>query len=122
MGKKILFVDDSASMRQVMKLAMEAKSFEVTTAVDGVDGTKQLESGRFDVIISDLNMPNLNGIEFLKNAKKSTKNKFTPVIMLTTESADDMKQKGQAAGAKVWVVKPFRPEQLLSIIQKLIGG
>lgn len=121
MAKKILFVDDSASMRQVVGMAIGNSGYEVTTAVDGVDGVSKLNQGKFDAIISDLNMPNMDGIEFLKAVKQHAKNKFTPVIMLTTEAGDEMKQKGRAAGAKVWVVKPFKPEQLLAILTKLIG-
>lgn len=121
MAKKILFVDDSASMRQIMSLAMQAEGFDITTAVDGVEGSQKLDNGRYDVIISDLNMPNMNGIEFIKNVKRHNRNKFAPVIMLTTESADEMKHQGKIAGAKVWMIKPFRAEQLVAVIKKLLG-
>lgn len=121
MGKKLLFVDDSASMRQVVGIAMKNAGYEVTTAVDGRDGVARLDDGRYDAIITDLNMPNMNGIELIKAVKSHGNNKFAPVIMLTTESSDDMKKQGQAAGAKVWVVKPFNPEQLVAVLQKLIG-
>jgi len=121
MGKKVLFVDDSASMRQVVGMAITGAGYDVTTAVDGVDGVAKLNQDKFDVIISDLNMPNMNGIELIKAAKQNSQNKFAPVIMLTTEAGDDMKQQGKSAGAKVWVVKPFKPDQLLGVIQKLIG-
>lgn len=121
MGKKILFVDDSSSMRQVVGLAMKKYGYEVTTAVDGADGTKRLDDGRFDVIITDLNMPNLNGIEFIKNVKKHTNNKYAQVVMLTTESSAEMKEQGKAAGAKVWITKPFHPDKMLTVLQKLLG-
>ena len=120
MGKKILFVDDSASMRQVVGIAMKNAGYEVVTANDGQDGVSKL-SERFNAIITDLNMPNMNGIEFIKAIKQDPNNKFTPVIMLTTESAPEMKKEGQAAGAKVWMVKPFKPDQLLMVLSKLLG-
>ncbi len=121
MAKKILFVDDSASMRQVLQLSMKGAGYEVETATDGKLGLEMTLKQRYDAIVSDVNMPNMNGIEMLKNIKAGTLNKFTPVVMLTTESGDDMKQQGKAAGAKVWIVKPFKPEQLLMVLKKLIG-
>lgn len=121
MSKKILFVDDSASMRQVVGMAISGAGYEVTTAEDGKDGVSKMNQDKFDAIITDLNMPNMNGIEMIKVAKRNAKNKFAPVIMLTTEAGDDMKQQGKAAGAKVWVVKPFKPDQLLGVLQKLLG-
>lgn len=121
MGKKILFVDDSASMRQIVGMAIQGEGYEVTTAVDGKDGVSKMEQGKFDAIISDVNMPNMNGIEMIKEAKKNANNKFAPIIMLTTEGGDDLKAQGKAAGAKVWVVKPFKPDQLLGVLKKLIG-
>jgi len=120
MAKKILFVDDSASMRQVVGIAMKNAGYEVETANDGQDGVSKLGE-RFSAIITDLNMPNMNGIEFIKAIKQNANNKFTPIIMLTTESSDEMKKQGQAAGAKVWMVKPFKPAQLLMVLQKLLG-
>jgi len=121
MLKKILFVDDSPSMRKVMFDAMTTQGFTVTTAKDGIDGVNKLNSARFDLIISDLNMPNMNGIEFIKKVKVHPENKYSPIIMLTTDSNNEMKKQGQAAGAKVWVVKPFREEQLVTVANKLLG-
>lgn len=120
MGKKILFTDDSASMRQVVGIAIKNAGYEVVTAVDGKDGVSKLTE-RFNAIITDLNMPNMNGIEFIKAIKQNAANKFTPIIMLTTESSAEMKKQGQAAGAKVWMVKPFKPDQLLMVLKKLLG-
>lgn len=120
MSKKILFVDDSTSMRKVVGHAIENAGYEVTTAVDGVDAASKLDKQKFDVIITDLNMPNMNGIELIKVAKKNAYNKFSPIIMLTTESSGEMKQKGKEAGAKVWIVKPFQPDQLLGVMNKLL--
>ncbi len=122
MGKKILFVDDSASMRQVVGMAINGAGYEVVTAVDGKDGAAKLDQGRYDAIITDLNMPNMNGIELIKVIKQHASNKFAPDIMLTTESSAELKKQGQAAGAKVWVVKPFKPDQLVGVLKKLIGA
>ncbi len=121
MGKKVLFVDDSASMRKVLGMTLKRSGYEVETADDGLGGVELLDKFRFDVIISDLNMPNMNGIEFIKVAKNHPNNKFAPIIMLTTESAEDMRKQGQDAGAKVWIVKPFRPEKLLEVLKKVVG-
>ncbi len=121
MSKKILFVDDSASMRQVVGMAISGAGYDVTTAEDGTDGVSKMNADKFDAIITDLNMPNMNGIEMIKEAKQNANNKFAPVIMLTTEAGDDMKQQGKDAGAKVWVVKPFKPDQLLGVLTKLLG-
>lgn len=121
MGKKILFVDDSASLRQIVGMAISDADYEVTTAEDGKDGLAKMEQDKFDVIISDVNMPNMNGIEMVKAAKQNGNNKFTPVILLTTEFGDDMKQQGKDAGAKVWIVKPFKPDQLLDVLKKLLS-
>ena len=120
MGKKILFVDDSASMRQVVGIALKNAGYDVTAAVDGQDAVTKLTE-RFDAIVTDLNMPNMNGIDLITAVKQNANNKFSPVIMLTTESSDAMKKEGQAAGAKVWIVKPFKPDQLLMVLGKLIG-
>ena len=121
MGKKILFVDDSASMRQIVGMAISGAGYDVTSAEDGVDAMIKVEADKFDAIISDVNMPNMNGIELIKAIKQNANNKFAPIIMLTTESSDELKQQGKAAGAKVWVVKPFKPDQLIGVIKKLIG-
>ncbi|MFT5758197.1 MAG: two-component system chemotaxis response regulator CheY [Alteromonadaceae bacterium] len=120
LGKKILFVDDSPSMRKVMFDAMTAQNFDVTTAVDGLDGVTKLELSRYDLIISDLNMPNMNGIEFIKKVKEHHENKFAHIIMLTTDSNNEMKNQGKAVGVNVWVVKPFREEQLVAVVNKLL--
>ena len=120
MGKKILFVDDSASMRQVVGIALKNAGYDVTAAVDGRDAVSKL-SDRFAAIVTDLNMPNMNGIDLIKAVKQNANNKFAPVIMLTTESSEAMKKQGQAAGAQVWIIKPFKPDQLLGVLTKLLG-
>ncbi|WP_447779946.1 response regulator [Aeromonas veronii] len=120
MGKTILIVDDSATIRQVVGMTLKGAGYEVMEASDGKDALNKLDGKKINLIISDVNMPNMDGITFVKEAKKLANYKFTPVIMLTTESQDSKKQEGQAAGAKAWVVKPFQPEQMLTAVAKLI--
>lgn len=120
MAKTILVVDDSASLRQVVSIALKGAGYDVIEGVDGKDALSKLNGQKIHLIISDVNMPNMNGIEFVKAAKQLPAYKFTPVIMLTTESGESLKQEGQAAGAKAWVVKPFQPPQMLAAVSKLI--
>ena len=120
MGKRILVVDDSASLRQVVSIALSRAGYEVIEAKDGKDALQQLDRGRVHLAICDVNMPVMDGITFVKEAKKRPECRFMPIIMLTTESRESRKQEGQMAGAKAWVVKPFRPEQILNAVSKLI--
>jgi two-component system chemotaxis response regulator CheY len=120
MAKTIMIVDDSASLRQVVSIALKGAGYDVIEGVDGKDALAKLDGRKIHLIVSDVNMPNMNGIEFVKAAKQLPAYKFTPVIMLTTESGESMKQEGQAAGAKAWVVKPFQPAQMLAAVSKLI--
>ncbi|MDO9069245.1 MAG: response regulator [Deltaproteobacteria bacterium] len=120
MSKTVMIVDDSASLRQVVGIALRGAGYEVIEASDGQDAISKLTGQKVHLIISDVNMPNMDGITFVKNVKQMPSYKFTPVIMLTTESQDGKKQEGQAAGAKAWVVKPFQPAQLLAAASKLI--
>jgi len=120
MAKTILIVDDSASLRQVVSIALKGAGYDVIEGADGKDALSKLNGQKIHLIISDVNMPNMNGIEFVKAAKQLPAYKFTPVIMLTTESGESLKQEGQAAGAKAWVVKPFQPAQMLAAVSKLI--
>lgn len=120
MAKSILIVDDSASLRQVVGIALKGAGYEVIEACDGKDALGKLDGRKIHLIISDVNMPNMDGITFLKAAKQLPAYKFTPVIMLTTEASDAKKAEGQAAGAKAWVVKPFQPAQMLVAVSKLI--
>ncbi|CUA98725.1 response regulator [Thiomonas bhubaneswarensis] len=121
MAKTILIVDDSASLRQVVNIALASAGYEVIEACDGVDALTKLDGRKIHLIISDVNMPNMDGITLVKEIKQKPDYKFTPIIMLTTESQDDMKSKGQAAGARAWVVKPFQPAQMLAAVSKLIA-
>lgn len=120
MTKRILLVDDSASVRQVAGIALRRAGYETIEAENGQDGLSKLDGGKLNLIISDVNMPVMNGIEFLKAVKQHATCKFTPVIMLTTEAGEDMKQQGRAAGAKAWIVKPFQPQTLLDAVSKLV--
>lgn len=120
MAKKILLVDDSASVRQVAGIALRRAGYETLEAVNGQEALGLLDANKPNLIISDVNMPVMNGIEFLKAVKQHPTSKFTPVIMLTTEAGDDLKQQGRAAGAKAWIVKPFQPQTLVDAVSKLI--
>jgi two-component system chemotaxis response regulator CheY len=120
MAKNILIVDDSASVRQVVGIALRGAGYDVTEGSDGRDALGKLTGQKVHLIISDVNMPNMDGITFLKAVKQHPSYKFTPVIMLTTESQEAKKREGQQAGAKAWVVKPFQPAQLLAAVEKLV--
>lgn len=120
MAKTIMIVDDSASVRQVVGITLRGAGYDVIEGCDGKDALSKLTGQKVHLMISDVNMPNMDGISFVKAVKAHASYKFTPVIMLTTESADGKKQQGQAAGARAWVVKPFKPEVLLNAVQKLI--
>lgn len=119
MAKTIMIVDDSASMRRVVGIALKGVGYDVLEGVDGRDALSKLTGQKVHLIISDVNMPVMDGIAFLKNVKQMPAYKFTPVIMLTTESAEEKKREGQSAGARAWVVKPFQPEQLVNAVQRL---
>jgi len=120
MAKTIMIVDDSASLRQVVSIALRGAGYEVIEGCDGKDALSRLTGQKVHLVISDVNMPNMDGITFVKNLKQMSAYKFTPVIMLTTESQEGKKQEGQAAGAKAWVVKPFQPAQMLAAVAKLV--
>lgn len=120
MAKTIMIIDDSASLRQVVAIALKGSGYDVIEAGDGRDALNKLTGQKINLIICDVNMPNMDGITFVKEMKTLANYKFTPVIMLTTEGSEEKKSAGQAAGARAWVVKPFRPEQMLSAVSKLI--
>ncbi|KFE57000.1 response regulator [Pseudomonas syringae] len=120
MAKSVLVVDDSSSVRQVVGIALKSAGYDVIEACDGKDALGKLNGQKVHLIISDVNMPNMDGITFVKEVKKLPNYKFTPIIMLTTESQESKKMEGQAAGAKAWVVKPFQPAQMLAAVSKLI--
>jgi two-component system chemotaxis response regulator CheY len=120
MAKTILVVDDSASLRQVVGIALRGAGYQVIEACDGKDALTKLTGQKIHLMISDVNMPNMDGIAFLKAVKQNPVYRFTPVVMLTTESAEGKKAEGQAAGAKAWIVKPFKPDMLIGAVQKLV--
>jgi len=121
MAKTILIVDDSSSLRTVVKMALTRAGYDVLEANDGQEGLTALDkAAKVHLIVSDVNMPNMDGITFVKQVKLHPRHRFTPVVMLTTEGQDAKKEQGRAAGAKAWIVKPFNPPQLLDAVSKLI--
>ena len=120
MQKTIMIVDDSASLRQVVGIALRGAGYDVLEGCDGTDALAKLKGQKVHLIISDVNMPNMDGITLVKHVKQLPAYKFTPIVMLTTESKDSRKAEGQAAGAKAWMLKPFNPPQLLAVVQKLV--
>jgi len=121
MPKTILIVDDSSSLRTVVKISLVRAGYDVIEACDGKDAlTKLDQSAKVHLIVSDVNMPVMDGIAFVTQVKAHPRHRFTPVVMLTTEGQDAKKQQGRAAGAKAWITKPFNPPQLLDAVSKLI--
>lgn len=121
MAKTIMTVDDSASVRQMVSFTLKQQGYQVVEACDGKDALQKLTGQKVDMIVTDLNMPNLDGIGLIKGVRANPTYKFVPIVMLTTESQDSRKQEGKAAGATGWIVKPFKPEQLLAVVKKVIG-
>jgi len=117
----ILAVDDSASMRQMVSFTLKGAGYEVVEAVDGVDALSKAKLKAVNLVITDVNMPNMDGITLIAELRKLPSYKFTPLLMLTTESSPEKKQAGKAAGATGWIVKPFNPDQLLATVKKVIG-
>jgi two-component system chemotaxis response regulator CheY len=118
---KILAVDDSASMRQMVSFTLKGAGHDVIEASDGVEALKLAQGQSVDLVLSDVNMPNMDGLTLCKNLRQLATYKFTPILMLTTESAGDKKMEGKSAGATGWIVKPFNPDQLLTTIKKVLG-
>jgi len=116
----ILAVDDSASMRQMVSFTLKSAGFNVVEAVDGQDGWEKSGSCDFDLVLVDQNMPRMDGISLTRKLRESPKFKTTPILILTTESSDQMKQAGRGAGATGWLVKPFDPAKLIEVIRKVI--
>jgi two-component system chemotaxis response regulator CheY len=121
MAKVIMSVDDSASIRQMVSFTLKGAGYEVVEAVDGKDALSKLNGATIHMVITDLNMPNLDGIGLIKAIRATPAYKFVPIVMLTTESQDSRKQEGKAAGATGWIVKPFKPEQLIAVVKKVLG-
>lgn len=121
MSVKILAVDDSASMRQMVVFTLKGAGYNVEEAVDGQQALIKAKHAKFNIVISDVNMPVMDGITLIKELRALPDYKFIPILMLTTESTADKKQEGKSAGATGWIVKPFNPDQLLATIKKVIG-
>lgn len=119
MSKTILIVDDSSSLRQVVNLTLSRAGYQVLEACDGEEALRQLDGRKINLIVSDVNMPRMDGITFLTRVKQLARYRFTPVVMLTTEGQSEKKEQGRAAGAKAWIVKPFSPGVLLDAVAKL---
>ena len=117
---KILVVDDSASIRNMVTFTLQQQKYETVEASDGLDGLNKAKMSKFDLVITDVNMPKMDGIELCKELRRLPAFKFTPVLMLTTESSADMKMKGKSVGATGWLVKPFNPDKLLATIKRVI--
>lgn len=121
MSKTILAVDDSGSLRQMVVFSLKAAGYQVTEAVDGQDGLEKAKQATFDLVLTDQNMPRMDGLALIRALRKLANYQHVPILMLTTESSDDMKAKGRAAGANGWLVKPFDPQRLTEVVQKVIG-
>ncbi|WP_028579976.1 response regulator [Desulfogranum japonicum] len=120
MSKTILSVDDSASIRQMVSMTLKKAGYDVIEAVDGMDGLAKTKGREIHMIITDLNMPKMDGITLIQKVRTDPKLKFIPIIMLTTESQAEKKQQGKSAGATGWIVKPFKPDQLLGVVKKVL--
>jgi two-component system chemotaxis response regulator CheY len=121
MSKTILAVDDSPSIRNMVAFTLKSAGYEVVEAVDGQDGLEKAKAKRVNLILTDQNMPRMDGLTLVKNLRSLPDYKTAPILILTTESSDDMKSKGRSAGATGWLVKPFDPPRLLEVVKKVIG-
>jgi two-component system chemotaxis response regulator CheY len=121
MAKTILAVDDSGSLRQMVAFSLKAAGYDVVQAVDGQDGLNKAKEKTVDLVLTDQNMPIMDGLTLIKNLRELGSYQKIPILMLTTESSDEMKAKGKAAGANGWLVKPFDPKRLIEVVQKVIG-
>lgn len=119
MSKTVMVVDDSGSFRTVVKLALQKAGYGVVEACDGRDAVGKLDGQKLNLIVCDVNMPNMDGLSFVRHLKTTNHYKFTPVIMLTTESQESKKAEGKAAGARAWITKPFQPSQLVDAVNRL---
>lgn len=117
----ILAVDDSKSLRQAVVFTLRRAGFDVIEAEDGRDGLAKAATRKFDLVLTDQNMPNMDGLSLIRELRARTEYERVPILMLTTESSDEMKQKGRAAGATGWLVKPFDPDRLVAVVQKVIN-
>ena len=121
MAKTVLTVDDSASIRQMVSFTLKSAGYEVVEAVDGMDGLDKAKSKAFNLVLTDQNMPRMDGLSLIKSLRTMPTFRSVPILMLTTESSDSMKSQGRAAGATGWLVKPFDPQKLIEVVKKVIG-
>ncbi|MDD5295631.1 MAG: response regulator [Rhodocyclaceae bacterium] len=121
MAKTVLAVDDSASIRQMVAFTLKSSGYEVVEAVDGQDGLDKAKSRTVNLVLTDQNMPRMDGLTLIKSLRALPAYKSVPILMLTTESSDAMKSQGRAAGATGWLVKPFDPQKLIEVVKKVIG-
>lgn len=121
MTKRIMTVDDSVSVRQMVSFTLKNAGYETVEACDGSDALTKLNGSSVHMIVTDLNMPNMDGINLIREVRTKPEYKFIPIIMLTTESQENKKMEGKSAGATGWIVKPFKPEKLLAVIKKVLG-
>lgn len=121
MNKVIMTVDDSASIRQMVSFTLKQAGYQVLEAADGRDALSKLNNSGVHMVLTDLNMPNMDGIELIRRLRAIPSCKFIPIVMLTTESQAEKKQEGKTAGATGWIVKPFKPEQLMAVVKKVLG-
>lgn len=121
MGKTVMTVDDSASVRQMVRFTLKNAGYNVIEATDGQDAVSKLNGANVNMVLTDLNMPVMDGLELIRTIRGSNSHKFVPIIMLTTESQDTKKKEGKSAGATGWIVKPFKPQQLLAVVKKVLG-
>ena len=121
MAKAILAVDDSGSLRQMVVFSLRAAGYQVNEAVDGMDGLEKAKGQVFDLVLTDQNMPRMDGLTLIKALRALDSYKRVPILMLTTESSDSMKAKGKSAGANGWLIKPFDPGRLTEVVKKVIG-
>jgi two-component system, chemotaxis family, chemotaxis protein CheY len=121
MTQVILTTDDSASVRQMVSFTLKDAGYSVLEASDGLEALDKIQGSRINMLITDLNMPKLDGIELIRQIRSKPQLKFIPIIMLTTESQDIRKQEGKAAGATGWIIKPFKPVQLVNVVKRILG-
>ena len=121
MQKTILAVDDSGSLRAMLSFSLKSAGFHVVEAVDGEDGLEKARQSVVDLVLTDQNMPRMDGLTLIKSLRQMESYSKVPILMLTTESSDEMKAKGKAAGATGWMVKPFDPARLITVVRKVIG-
>ena len=119
--KNILAVDDSRSLRQMVNFSLKSAGYGVTEAADGVEALELAQKQNFDLVLTDQNMPRMDGLTLIKQLRQLPRYQRTPILMLTTEASDEMKAQGRAVGATGWIVKPFNPERLIAVVRKVLG-